>query len=234
MLTKSTTARLEKRQFADLRPFPNQARLFDDPVEHEVVALAHEIRHNGLREPIEVLPKKAAGYPVNTVLSDRWPIIALGLNGETETNALIRDDLAGADVATIAGAFLKANQHRLRLDPLAKVRFALRQFERERDRKRGKSLNTHEERKLRKRIGRLLGMYDKTVTRCLAVLKAPIEIQNALHDRDIKLAVAARVAGLHQRIQAEIAQRIRYGEPARNVVREYIDGVASRTMREIN
>src|SRR3954469_20477876 len=109
--------RREKRLLRDLKPFPAQPLFFGDLSDHELEALAEDIKRNGLRNPIEVLPKNRAGYPADTIIRGHQRRRALELNGEAETTVLIRHDLADADA--IEKCFLEDNQHRRHLDPLA-------------------------------------------------------------------------------------------------------------------
>src|SRR3954470_12962193 len=114
--------RREKRLLGDLKPFPSQPRYFDDLSDHELKALAADVKQNGLRSPIEVLPKNRAGYPADTIISGHQRKRALELNGEAEATVLVRHDLADADADAVEKAFLDDNQLRRHLDPLARAR----------------------------------------------------------------------------------------------------------------
>src|SRR4051794_856350 len=99
----------EKRLLKDLKPFPAQPLFFDDLSDHELEALAEDIKRNGLRSPIEVLPKNRAGYPADSIISGHQRKRALELNGEAETTVCVRHDLADADAAAVEKAFLDDN-----------------------------------------------------------------------------------------------------------------------------
>src|SRR5436305_951492 len=69
MKRQERESRREIRKLKDLKPFPLQKDFFDDLPDHELEALAAGIERNGLRNPIEILPKNRAGYPPNTILN---------------------------------------------------------------------------------------------------------------------------------------------------------------------
>jgi hypothetical protein len=216
--------RIEMRRLSDLKAFPLQPLFFDDQEDEEFLALADDIQRNGLREKPEILPKNAAGYPANSIISGHRRKRALLHNGETETQVLVRYDLASADAATIEKLFLEANQNRRHLDPLAKARVGYRLFEIEKGRERGESLRGDpEESELRDRVGRILDMSGRNLQRYINVLRGSTEIQNALRRREVPLVIASRISTLDQQSQAEIAERIRNGEEPSTVVNAYLE-----------
>jgi hypothetical protein len=218
----------EHRRLRDLHPFPAQAQFFDDLSDHDLAELAADIKRNGLRHPIELLPQNKAGYTPNTILSGHQRDRALRLNGETETVALVRYDLAEADKESIERHFLEHNQHRRQQDVLATARVALRLFEIEKKRPVSKFWVTPE---ARDRVGAVIGMSGRNLQRYLDVLRTPLEVQNALRNKNLSLVQAAKVASLVQTQQERIAGRIRAGEEPKAVVAEFLPTANGRHVR---
>ena len=71
-------------------------------------------------------------------------------------------------------------------------------------------------------LAKRLGLSPKNLKRYLAIVETPPEVQNAFERGDLKLDDAARIAGLDDEKQEDIAEAIREGENARAVVREYL------------
>src|SRR5262245_48970232 len=166
---KKTSNRREKRQLSALMPFPHQKDYFDALSDADLALLAADIKANGLRNAIEVLPKNKAGYRPNTVISGHQRWRALELIGRVETEVLVRDDLAQADEAAIERAFLVENLARRQLDGLAKARIALRLYEIERQKPRG-GLSGLDLGEARDRVGAAIGVSGRTLSRYLRVL----------------------------------------------------------------
>src|SRR4051794_16886570 len=97
--------KLEMRTLAELLPYPEQQYYFGDIDPHRLQSLADDIRAQGLRCPIEVLPRNRAGLPANTILCGHQRRRALQLNGESQTRVLVRYDFADADAPTIKEHF---------------------------------------------------------------------------------------------------------------------------------
>src|SRR3954447_19008823 len=112
---KRVEPRRETRRLKDLKPFPSQPMYFDDLSDHELKALAADVKQNGLRNPIEVLPNNRAGYPADTILSGHQRTRAPELSGEPEPRVLARHGLADAAAGAVEKACLDANEHRRHL-----------------------------------------------------------------------------------------------------------------------
>jgi hypothetical protein len=82
------------RKLDDLIEFPLQQTYFPPLSEDRLRALADDIKRNGLRHSIEVLPENKAGYPADTIVKGHMRRLALLLNGETTAEVLVRYDLA--------------------------------------------------------------------------------------------------------------------------------------------
>lgn len=215
--------RLERRRLAELKPFPAQPDFFDDTSEYELRQLADDIQRNGLRHPIEVLPEgNKAGHPADTIIIGHRRRAALLLNGENTTDVLVRFDLKTADVWAVERIFLEDNNNRRHHDPLIKARVALRLFEIEKKKPRGK-LWIGESAEARDRVGKATGMSGRNLNRYFLVLKAPLAVQNAFRAGKLPLVVAGKVALLGAGDQAETAARIAAGEDPKGVVADHVE-----------
>ena len=149
--------RREVRRLGELQPHPLQSSFFDDLPEDGLCALANDIKLNGLKHPIEILPANTAGLPPDTILAGHQRKLALEKNGETRTEVIVRHDLATADAATIEACFLGDNQYRRHSDTLARARVAHRLFELHK-KKPCNRLGFAEQEELRDRIGKIIDM----------------------------------------------------------------------------
>ena len=215
------TPRNEKRQLKDLIPFPVQKDFFDDLSEEDLQVLADNIARNGLRHNIEVLPENKAGYPPNTILTGHQRLRALLLNDESEAEVIVRYDLAEADATEIEREFLEDNKDRRQLDALAKARVALRLFEIEQGKGRGK-LSRCDDGEARDRVGRAIGMSGRNLQRYFLILKAPVDVQNAFRSQKLTLVEAGKVALLGNKDQEKVAARIQTGENPRAVLQDFL------------
>jgi ParB/RepB/Spo0J family partition protein len=208
-------------ELGELVPHPLQAAYFEDLSQFDLEALADDIRRNGLRCPIEVLPRNRAGLPENTIIAGHQRRRALEKLGETEATVIVRHDLADADETTIEQCLLQDNQNRRHLDQFAKARVALRLFEIER---REGSARTHngEESDARDRVGKAIGMSGRNLQRYFRVLQMPREIQEAVRSKRLPLTLAQKVADLAPESQEHVAKRIGAGKDPIAVVRKLL------------
>ncbi len=223
-------AREEVRRLDVLVAHPLQGLYFDDLSESDLKALAADIRRNGLRDKIQILPKNKAGLKENTIIDGHQRRRALLKNGEKSATVIVRHDLADADPAAVERAYLEFNQNRRQLDPLARARVGLRLFEIEKKRPRGR-LSAFENGEARDRVGKLIGMTGRNLNRYLRLLQTPVEVQNAFRARELPLVEAERVADLKPAQQADVAERVRAGECPRAVVGSYFP---ARDGRHVN
>lgn len=221
-------ARPERRRLDALVPYPAQDQFFDDLPEGELLQLAKALQEDHV-EPPHILPKNKAGLAINTILRGHQRLRAARHNGAKQISVLVRYDLAGSDRPTVERAFLIENQNRRHQDPLTKARVALRLFELEKERP---LLDSHAGGWLedaRDRVGKVLAMSGRNLQRYFNLLMyTPVEIQNAVRDRKLKLVVGERVALLGDPDKEEIVRRIRAGEEPEAVVEMYIAGVKGR------
>jgi hypothetical protein len=144
---------------------------------------------------------------------------ALRLLGETEAEVYVRNDLADSDGGAVERRVLEDNLRRRNLDKVVQARAVVRLFELEQGRRwtevRGRPAG-----ELRARVGRVFGKTGRSVSRYVALLKAPRAVQDAHRRHRLTPVAAGWVAGLGRDAQAEVACRIEAGEDPREVVRE--------------
>ncbi|MFO0881784.1 MAG: ParB N-terminal domain-containing protein [Gemmataceae bacterium] len=197
---------------------PKQDVHFGRPSPDAINALADDIRRNGLRELIEVLPPAQQGRRKEyQILSGHTRMEALALLNQTEAEVIVRYDLRDADADEVEYHLLEANQNRRHLDKLTQARIAKRLFLHEKRATRGR-LSSSQQGELRELVGKIIGMSGRNLYRYIRVLDTPIEVQNAFRRSEVSLVVAERVADLGSRDQEEIAERIRSGQDARAVI----------------
>jgi ParB-like chromosome segregation protein Spo0J len=211
----------ETRRLEKLAEHPLQWVYGGGMDQHDLAALAADIAENGLREKIEVLPANRADLSANTILDGHKRRRALLRNGETNTTAIIRYDLAQADALTLERAFLMLNLSRKYDDPLLRMRKASRLHEIEK-RKPLSEQAIDGRREVRDRIGHLFGLSGRHLSRYFRVLWAPLEVQIAFSGGRLALSLAEKVADLEPAAQLALAGRIGDGEDAKAVVREYL------------
>jgi ParB-like chromosome segregation protein Spo0J len=205
MTTHPCPRETETRRLADLKDHPAQAAFFTDLDPAALAALVADIRRNGLREPLEVLPD-------GTILSGHQRRRALLKIGETEAPVVVRKDLA-ADPAAAERAFLEANANRRQLSKLDRARVVLRLVEIEKKRPRGR-LRPDEAAEARDRVGATIGMTGRNLGRYFRLLATPAEVQQAFEAGAVPQVVAETVADLTPKDQAALAAALRAGGDA--------------------
>ena len=207
---------------ADLIPHPDQVRVKPHG-EFEYQALKRDIKDSGLQTPIEVLPAgNAAGLPGLTILrghTRRRILIELGLES---TEVLMRYDLLGATRLAVEKVFLVDNAARRQNDRLEQARVAVRLFVIERAEKGRTEHNPLQRQEVRDRVGAILGMSGRNLSRYLNVLAAPDEVQAAFGAGAITLVMAARVSSLSAAEQSILASRLSDGEDPQAVLNSYL------------
>ena len=116
---------------------------------------------------------------------------------------------------------MQYNSNRRHLHLIDEARIALRLFEIEKKRPRGE-LKPGDEHEARNRVGKAIGMSGRNLGRYFRLGLTPVEVQNAVRNGKLALVIGEKVSWLPKEQQAEIAERIRGGEKAKDVVAEYI------------
>ena len=215
-------------KIADLKPHPAQ-HIYDGTTSSaEDEALARDYAVRGQQDEIHVMPyPNAAGLLKGTVLDGQRRIVAATINNEPEIDAVIRGDLREATAAEVAAEFVKFNSTRRTLSPLARARCAKYLMSAEEGHPgwlRGLSIE-----KLKTQIGKQLGVDKRTVNRNLAILDSPPAVQQAYDRGEIGQVDAAKIGSLcsfygtiTKKQQEEISRRINAGEPAKQVIKDFI------------
>jgi len=239
VLKKGNTGALMKRlkptvehwSLTKLKSFPAQEAMFDPLSDTDLADLAADIKRNGLKNPIEVLPKNKACIVPGTILRGHQRLRALLLNGESKADVLVRYDLADASRNQVEREFLEDNLYRRQLDPLAKARVALRLAEMERQVGPGET-SAEREGDLRDRVGKAIGMSGRNLDRYWALLKAPAEVQAAFRAGRLRLDAAARVGRLDRKILNRVCRQLAAGENPRTVVSLYVSPTKRVTLAQ--
>ena len=211
----------ETWKLSDLKPFPDQEKVFRKLTDDAVARLAANIKRYGLKNRIVVLPAhNKLGLPGGTIIKGHERLRALLINGDTEALVIVRYDLAEASLAAIKREFLEDNLDRKQLSKLAMARAAIELLEVERQE--AKKLRTGKREEARDRVGRVLNMSGRNLDRYLLVLKTPIEVQNAVEDHLLPLVTAGKVAFLPQPTQEQIAASIHSGMAPRLAVKPHL------------
>lgn len=194
----------------DLDPFPLQTTFFQNCTDGEDAALEEDLRCNGQRDPIEVLPPNPRkGRRRYQILDGHRRCQLLQRIGERQARVLIRHDLRDADDQEIKGVFLLYNFTRRQLTMLEQARIAVEMIKLERSKRTGSPRHTAGENEARDRVGKLLGKSGRHVDRLIRITRTPPEIQAVANRGLLTLVVAGKVQGMPEDRQKELAERIR-------------------------
>jgi len=200
---------ITKQPLAGLKPHPLQAELFGDEPRPRLRDLAEDMRANGLREPVEILPD-------GTVICGHQRVRAAEMLGWTAIDAWVRTDLADQRAAADQ-RFIEDNLTRRQLTPLAQAR-CYKRLEAV-----GKALPADKRSnamrgRLRDVVGSRLGMSGRTLDRYVRVLDTPLSVQAAFERGEVKLVDAEKVAGLPAAARDAIAAAVDGGADAKATV----------------
>jgi ParB family chromosome partitioning protein len=215
-----TRPKIQQRSISKLHPHPRQHELFPDLPDLKLRELAEDMRVNGLHNPVEILPD-------GTIICGHNRVRAAKLLGWETIAVIVRADLAGHGGAAIEHRLITDNLTRRQLTRLQQARAykALMELETRNWHKmpaRSGGLPVNGKMDLRDYVGKLFGMTGRNLDRYLAVLRTPIEVQDAFDRGELGLTPAAKVAMLGQAERDEIAAAIRAGGNPKDVVEEYL------------
>ena len=213
MAATKTTRRTMK--LTDLKEHPKQQAMFGDLPDAELRALAADIKANGMRVPVEVLPD-------GTIITGHQRARAAKLLGWTEIAVNVRHDLAEAGAAATEAAFIADNLNRRHLSPLGKAACIKRLIELEAGCRTG-GLSGRQADRLKAVVAERMGLSPRSVNRYLLILKCPVAVQQAFDRGDLTLTEAGKVALLSSRLQEEVARRITAGEKPKTVLADKLD-----------
>ena len=214
-----------KWKISKLTVFHLQAAMFGDLPAEELAALATDMEKNGLRHPIEILPD-------GTIICGHQRVLAAKLLRWTEIDVIILHDLAKEGPAAIEKYFIADNAERRQLSPLGRARCIKRQFELEKNHG-SANLNVWQIEALKAKVAKRMNMSLRNVNRYLLVLGSPMPVQEAFDRGEVTLINAGKIARMDETVQRKIAERIKNGEDAANVVAEYLEK-ASRNVNAVH
>ena len=193
-------------KLSQLKPYPLQPLFYGQTSPEEDKRLLADLRHNGQRDPIIVVParNKKGHYIILDGHRRDW---AAGVLGWDDVQSIIRWDLADVDDATVEAEFLQYNLNRRHVHKLDQARIVLRLYEIEKGRPRG-MLRRCDEGEARDRVAKVVGMTGRNLQRYFRALLTPVEVQNAVRNHFLPLQDAEQVEGLSKEKQAEIAEVI--------------------------
>lgn len=202
-----------------LKPHPLQAQYFKDLTPGEFTGLADDIKRNGLRHPIQILPD-------GTIIQGHQRTKVLKHLEHKEYEVLVRYDLVDAKPELVEREFLSDNLNRRQLSPVARARVAARLLELE-QKKKHSELTGNENGRLRERIGEALGMSGRNACRYVRLLKTPLVVQNAVDGGELAMGLALKVADLDGPQQEALVAAVNGGV----AVREAVSKVFGRARR---
>ena len=186
-------------KLAELKPHPQQGKLFPAVPEEQIRAIAASIKESGLDHPIEVVPDHS-GY---MIVAGHCRVEAARRLGWTEIDATIRYDLAEQGPLAAEFYMIKDNFLRRQLSPLQRAQCALSLKELAMQRQcDGQPLDRvakaviRQTQSTRDEIGDLLGISGREVSRLFRVLETPPEVQTVFDAGKLSLVLAERIAGL--------------------------------------
>jgi ParB family chromosome partitioning protein len=194
---------------SSLRPHPSQAKFFAPLTEVELQALADDLRANGQRQPIEILPD-------NSIICGHQRVAAAKLLGWDEMDVVVREDLAQADEWTVEQHLINDNLVRRQMSELDVARCVrhLRQG-------RGSKRAANGQGNWRDEVGKRFGVSGRTVARWERLLGAPLEIQQAFSAKKLTLSEALVAALLPRSQQQELVDSLKAGEEPKAVLRAF-------------
>ncbi len=223
---KEMTKVISKMKVADLKPHPRQAANFPDLPDAQLRDLADDMERNGQKVPLEVLPD-------GTIVGGHQRWRAAKLLGWEEVNVWVNDELAAQGEAAVEQRLIEDNLNRRQLDRLEMAR-SYRRLQELADELPPGQRHRYQYGRLRDVLGRRLGMSGRTLDRLVRILDTPMEIQEAFRRGDLPVVIAEKVAGLPQEVQRGIAEELRQGGNAQQIVQAHLikKGVSKNPVEE--
>lgn len=214
---------VETRLISSLKSFHLQNEVLLDSSEQDIASLVQDIRTNGLRIPLEILPD-------GTIIDGHQRRQACKLARLKSVPCRVRHDLVDKPLEQ-EQQFLALNFHRRQLSTLDKARCIkkLREIEQERYRL-GKS-ERPQGISLRDYVAQQLNMTGRNAERWIKVLDLPLQLQEAVEQGRLKLDYAAKLAGRDEdewQIVLPIAER---GQDCNEIVKRLLGEASDPYMR---
>jgi hypothetical protein len=207
-------------KIAKLKPHPLEAAFFSAPPSNACKALAEKMGRIGqadLGPFVEVLPDF-------TIISDHERVLAAKHLGWTKVDAVVRTDHAEQDEVLVEEFVRLARMERRGRHKLEKARDLKRlheigQREWREGRRRHDDLHPDQQRDLYNLLAEVLDQKGRSLNRWMAILEAPVAVQDAYIRGEINL-VTAEAAGRPE-TKAKIAKAIQAGASVKEVLAEY-------------
>ena len=216
---------VQQVKLTELEPYHRQSELFTHSAESEIELLAADMAQRGLKNPIHVLPN-------GTIVCGHCRVRAAKRLQWKTIDAIVLHNLAEASDVEIEQHVILDNYARRQLRPLerAKCAYRLRELIHGGD---FDQLSDDQQddvyRHTRDRVGQFMGISGRHANRLMAIMDAPLAVQQAFDNQKLSLETAAKVARLRSEEQQEIAQKIKAGGEPRKVAQKYL-----RTTRDLN
>ncbi len=205
---------IETREIASLKRNTRQNDVFGDLPAAELEQLRISIKNEGLTYPIEILSD-------GTILDGHQRVRVCALLGKKKIRCWVRTDLEQRGQKACDDRFIEANLDRRQLSKLQiarcwqVLRGNLQSAARE-----GSSLRDF--------LASKFGCSGRNLDRWLAVLDAPLLVQNLCDAGKIKLVDAGKISRLPADLQAKLVRRLeklKVGETPKVVVKEFFDSM---------
>lgn len=170
---------------AQLKSFRLQNEIVFDLPEIEFAELVDDIRVNGVKTPISIMPD-------GTTIDGHQRIRACRELGILTIRCVVRHDLVD-DPLEQESEFIKQNLVRRQMSKLDQARCAKHLIDL--DRRRDNEVR-HDCRLMRDRVGQLMGVSGRSAARWLKALELPLKLQRATEQGRLKLTNAERLAKL--------------------------------------
>ena len=210
--TNKNNLPIETRPVAKLRPHPRQHELFGTPSADVVEAMAQSIKSEGLMHALEILPD-------GTVVCGHTRLAAVKKLRWKDVACIVLHELAAQGDEAIVQYLVRDNVERRQMTKLQRARVTLMLEGRTANQIRKHGLSEED----RNRVGILLQMSGRNLSRWVRVLSTPIEVQNAVDRGELTLGQAGQVGHLRQEDQETIAWAIREGTPPADAVADFVE-----------
>lgn len=198
--------KIVRRKLESLRPHPEQAKLFPPLSEAELQALAEDLKQNGLRHAVDILPN-------GTIVAGHQRVAAARMLGWTEIRCRVRYDLAEQGPKGVEEFLISDNLVRRQLTEL-EVAALCRRLHKLRHGKR----TPNGEGDWRDAVGKRFGVSGRTISRWEKVFDAHPTIQEAVRQRRLTIGQALKLVELPTEAQRRIASGLANGEKLKDLI----------------
>jgi ParB-like chromosome segregation protein Spo0J len=208
----------ENRPVNSLRPFPLQGEMPPTTAEEDAELIA-DILHQGVLEPIEIVPN-------GTILSGHRRWAAARQLGWESVRVLVRHDLAAQGEAAIAQRFWAANlvRRQLSLGDMVRMYVRLRRLSPRGSQRRGQGA-------LRDELAKRFQLTGRSLDRWVNIYEGPAEIRQAVESKQLPLVKAGKLlTTLDEQQLAEVVSQLQDDADPR-VVADAALGTISRNAK---